>query len=181
MPYPNLPLFLCEILSTDAPVVLVLPHSTHDMTTSHSCPTFSACCLSFCNSWRCLSLVDEPGNETVVKPQLILCLLWPFEVGQHDSIVTSCAKLCWGVLSTTCIVHVRMCMFVCAHVCVHVCVYHISLMRFLQFFCCLFLCSYYLRVAFIHLEARRHQRQLNTAGVIRSGTPGQTLDFSAAS
>ena len=29
MPYPHLPLFLCEILNTDAPVVLVLPHSTH--------------------------------------------------------------------------------------------------------------------------------------------------------
>ena len=30
MPYPHLPLFLCEILNTDAPVVLVLPHSTHN-------------------------------------------------------------------------------------------------------------------------------------------------------
>ena len=34
MPYPHLPLLLCEILNTDAPVVLVLPHSTHNIHTS---------------------------------------------------------------------------------------------------------------------------------------------------
>ena len=73
----------------------------------------------------------------------------------------------------------------CACVCVSYFLDEIStifLLLVCNIFHCPFLCSYYLRVAFIHLEARRHQRQLNTAGVnIHSGTPGQTLDFSAAS
>ena len=81
-------------------------------------------------------------------------------------------------------VYVCLCMCMCAHVCV---LYFLDQTPCLLFFCCPlknfhtpFLSGYYLRVAFVHLEARRHQRWLNTTGVVRSHTPGQTLDFSAA-